>query len=195
MKVTSIIFIVIFCLLMTACKNNLGKQKEAVFAIDSILTSQTKTLLQLKASVSKEVEMNGLQKTEFIPKDSLAWANELQIFQQLTSINKPVNLGAYKEIIFEDSLSNLTVRSLKTDKKLALKELKIYYLGSPEKIRKVEGYISERNSLYSSARILSLHFSEIYNKTLLTSYSVIGGQHMILGDTVQFNIKSTIRVN
>lgn len=180
---------------MTACKNNVGKQKESVFAIDSILTSQTKTLLQLQASVSKEVEMDGLQKTEFIPKDSLAWANELQIFQQLTSINKPVNLGVYKEIIFEDSLSNLTVRSLKTDKKLPLKELKIYYLNSPEKIRKVEGYISERNSLYSSARILSLHFSEVYNKTLLTSYSVIGGQHMILGDTVQFNIQSTIRVN
>lgn len=195
MKLTSTIFIVTFCLLITACKNNLDNQKEAVFAIDSILASQTKNLLQLQASVSKEVEMDGLEKTNFTPKDSLAWANELQIFQQLATINKPVNLGVYQETVLADSLSNLTIRRLKTDKKLPLKELKIYYLGSPEKIRKIEGYISERNSLYSSARILSLYFSEVYNKTLLTAYSVTGGQHMILGDTVQFNIQSTIRVN
>jgi hypothetical protein len=194
MKFNSAIFIIIF-LLLAACKNNPGDQKEAVFAIDSILIDQTKTLLQLQASVSKEVEMDGLQKTAFTPKDSLAWANELQIFQQLAAINKPINLGVYKETIVEDSLSNLTIRSLKTDKKLPLKELNIYYLDSPEKIRKVEGYVSERNSLYSSARILTLHFSEVYNKTLLTSYSVTGGQHMILGDTVKFNIQSTIRVN
>lgn len=194
MKINSAIFI-IFCLLLAACKNNPGYQRETVFAIDSILIDQTKNLLQLQASVSKEVEMDGLEKTDFTPKDSLAWANELQIFQQLAAINKPVNLGVYKETIVEDSLSNLTIRSLKTDKKLPLKELNIYYLDSPEKIRKVEGYVSERNSLYSSARILTLHFSEVYNKTLLTSYSVTGGQHMILGDTVQFNIQSTIRVN
>jgi hypothetical protein len=181
---------------MASCKNTPTNPKENIFAIDSILTSQNKTLLQLKASVSKEVLMEGKEeKTSFLPKDSLAWANELQIFQQLGAINKPVNLGVYSETVLPDSLSNLTIRRLKTDKKLPLKELKIYYLGSPEKIRKVEGYISEENSLYSSARILSLHFSEVYNKTLLTSYSVIGGQHMILGDTVQFNIQSTIRVN
>jgi hypothetical protein len=75
MKFNSSIFIVIFCLLLAACRNNPGDQKEAVFAIDSILTNQTKTLLQLQASVSKEVEMDGLEKTDFIPKDSLAWAN------------------------------------------------------------------------------------------------------------------------
>lgn len=195
MKSTSAIFSIVFCLLLAGCRNNPVDQNEAVFAIDSILTNQSKTLLHLKASVSKEVEMNGMEKTVFTPKDSLGWANELQIFQQLASINKPINQGVYQETVLADPSSNLTIRRLKTDKELPLKELKIYYLDSPEKIRKVEGYISEENSLYSSARVLSLHFSEVYNKTLLTSYSVIGGQHMILGDTVQFNIQSTIRVN
>jgi uncharacterized protein (DUF2344 family) len=196
MKFTTGVFLLSFLLLLAACQNKPVSQKESVFAIDSILKAQNKTLLHFKASVTKEVLMDGkTEKTNMIPGDSLAWANELLIFQQLSSINKTVNRGVYQESIYSDSTSNLTIRQLKTDKKLPLKELKIYYLNSPEKIRKVEGYVREENALYSSARLLSLHFSEVCNKTLLTSYNVIGGQHMILGDTVQFNIQSTIQVN
>lgn len=196
MKITTGVLMLSFLLLLAACQNKPANQKESVFAIDSILKAQNKTLLHFKASVNKEVLMDGkTEKTNITPVDSLAWANELLIFQQLSSINKTVNRGAYQDSVYEDAASNLTIRQLKTDKKLPLKELKIYYLNSPEKIRKVEGYVREENALYSSARLLSLHFSEVYNKTLLTSYNVIGGQHMILGDTVQFNIQNTIQVN
>lgn len=182
--------------MLAGCVNTPVKQKETVFALDSILNAQNNNLLLLKATLSKEVLMDGKEEmTNFLPEDSSAWASEFQIFQQINSINKPINLGVYTETVFADSSSNLTIRRLKTERNLPLKELKVYYLENPSKIRKVEGYISESNALYSSARILSMHFSDVYNKTLLTSYSVKGGQHMILGDTVQFDIQSTIRIN
>lgn len=166
-----------------------------MLAFDSVWNAQVKSLTEAKAELTKEVHMNGVtQSTTSVISDSLAWANELEIFQPIASINKPGNRSYYQETILDDESSNLTIRRLFTEEALIVKEVRIYYLESPNHIRKIEAITNERNSLYTSARNLSLNFSEVNNKTLLTSYSVEGGQHMILGDSVQFDIHSTIRI-
>lgn len=186
---------IVCVLLFTACSNDTQVGSNQLLAFDSVWQAQVKTLTDVKAELTKEVRMNGAtQSITSVIDDSLAWANELEIFQQISSINKPGNRSYYKETILDDEFSNLTIRRLFTKEALIVKEVRIYYLNSPNNIRKIEAFTSERNSLYKSARNLSLNFSELNNKTLLTSYSIEGGQHMILGDSVQFDIHSTIRI-
>lgn len=185
----------VYLFLASGCSRDQQTNADQLLAFDSLWQAQVKALTEAEAELTKEVRMNGAtESTTFIPKDTLTWANELEIFQQIASINKPANKSYYQETILDDTSSNLTIRSLKTNEKFVVKEVRVYYLESPQSIRKIEAFTSDRNSLYESARTLSLNFSEINNKTLLTSYSIQGGQHMMLGDTVQFDIQSTIRI-
>lgn len=186
---------VVYLFLASGCSRDQQTNADQLLAFDSLWLAQVKALTEMKAELTKEVRMNGTtESTTYIPKDTLIWANELEIFQQIASINKPANRSYYQETIFDDTSSNLTIRSLKTNEKFVVKEVRVYYLEDPKNIRKIEAITSERNSLYKSARSLSLNFNEVNNKTLLTSYSIQGGQHMMLGDTVQFDIQSTIRI-
>jgi hypothetical protein len=188
-------FSIVCIFLFTSCSKDKQVGSNQLLAFDSVWNTQVKSLTEAKAELTKEVLMNGVtQSTTSVIGDSLAWANELEIFQPIASINKPGNRSYSQETILDDESSNLTIRRLFTDEALIVKEVRIYYLESPNNIRKIEALTSERNSLYTSARNLSLNFSEVNNKTLLTSYSIVGGQHMILGDSVQFDIHSTIRI-
>jgi hypothetical protein len=181
--------------LVIACSHNQQTNTDQLLAFDSLWQAQVKALTAAEAELTKEVRMNGAtESTTYVPKDSLNWANELEIFQQIASINKPANKSYYRETMLDDTASNLTIRSLKTNEKFVVKEVRVYYLENARNLRKIEAITSDRNSLYKSARTLSLNFSEVNNKMLLTSYSIQGGQHMMLGDTVQFDIQSTIRI-
>lgn len=191
----SFCFFIASLFLASGCSRDQQTNADPLLAFDSLWQAQVKALTEAEAELTKEVRMNGAtESTTFIPKDTLTWANELEIFQQISSINKPANKSYYQETILDDTSSNLTIRRLKTDEKFSVNEVRVYYLENPQSIRKIEAITSDRNSLYKSARTLSLNFSEVNNKTVLTSYSIQGGQHMMLGDTVQFDIQSTIRI-
>lgn len=191
----SFCFFIASLFLASGCSRDQQTNADPLLAFDSLWQAQVKALTEAEAELTKEVRMNGAtESTTFIPKDTLTWANELEIFQQISSINKSANKSYYQETILDDTSSNLTIRRLKTDEKFSVNEVRVYYLENPESIRKIEAITSDRNSLYKSARTLSLNFSEVNNKTVLTSYSIQGGQHMMLGDTVQFDIQSTIRI-
>lgn len=189
------ILISVTCLLsVVSCTVKETKQVRSLIAFDSLAQVQIQALTESGAQLTKVVTMNTTRdSTTFTPKDSLAWANELEIFQQISTINKPGNRDYYQDTLQDDSTSNLSIRNLTTDKNLVLKKVSIYYLESAGEIKKIEALTNDKNSLYKSARSLSLNFSRVSNKTLLTSYSIYGGQHMILGDTVQFEIQGTIR--
>jgi hypothetical protein len=188
-------FLIICIFLLNACSNDIQVSSNQLLAFDSLWQAQVKTLTEAKAELTKEVRMKGSkQSVTSVIDDSLTWATELEIFQQIAGINKPGNRSYYRETILQDEFSNLLVRRLSTDEKLMVKEVRIYYLESPKNIRKIEAFTSERNILYKSARVLSLNFKEVNNKPVLTSDSIVGGQHMILGDSVQFDIQSTIRI-
>jgi hypothetical protein len=164
------------------------------YPIDSLVQAQIKFLTESKAQLTKRAEINGSEETTtFAPKDSSAWAHELDIFAELNSINSPVNAGKYTaQGGLRDSTSNLSIHLITARSKLPVVFVKIFYLESLSRIKRVEALYQEENSLLKVTRLLILEFQEINNKTVLVSYSIEGSQQMFLGDAVQFVIRGTI---
>lgn len=157
------------------------------------METQIGYLLGHEAVVNKKAILNGVEKLTMIsPKDSLKWSEEFSIFFELNAVNKPIYKGIYKIEEYADSKSNLRVRSFSTTDDLPVKVLKVYYQKSLSELRKIEAEYNEANSLYSSRRFLTMKFENIYNKTMLTSYSVAGGQKMFLDDSVQYTIDGDV---
>ena len=93
-----------------------------------------------------------------------------------------------------DSTSNLSVQLITGKASLPIVYVKIFYLETVSKIRRVEALYQEENSLLKGSRLLILEFQEINNKAVLVSYSIEGSQQMFLGDAVQFVVKGTIAI-
>jgi hypothetical protein len=183
-------------LILSACNHN---QQEIVFyPIDSLITHQIENLSQDKAILHKEAFLKGHTDTvTYIPRDTTAWVNELDIFRQLKIMNKPVNRDSY---IVDDGLydpgSNLTVKAFTSkNEDLPVLSLRVFYDDNLLSPRRIEAVYREENTLYKSSRNLSLEFQQIDNKTVLTAYAIEGGQKMILEDSIQFAVRGKIQIN
>lgn len=191
-----IAFVVSF--IVTALASCTSQRQPATFyPIDSLVSGQIRYLTSIHARLFKEAFLSGNADTlTYSPKDTLQWISELDVFRKLDIINKPVNRDSY---LIDDGLfdpgSNLTVRAFKSLKKLPVAYLKIYYQGVIGKPRKVEALYKEENILYQSTRVLSMDFQQIENRTVLTSYEIKGGQKMVFGDSVTFNIRGKVLVD
>jgi hypothetical protein len=184
--------IAVSLILFSSCSQQ--KEKQVIYyPIDSLLKSQVNYLTEVKAKLSKDAAINGLSESNtFLPADTTAWQHELDIFFALNTLNKPINLGSYTLLTKPDSVSNLLIQSFSTTEELPVKYLNVYYLDSPSNIKKIEALYSEKNSLMRNSRLLTLVFKEVYNKNILSSYTIQGGQKMFLGDSVQFSVRGTI---
>jgi hypothetical protein len=188
-------WIIIILFFLTGCIT--GKQESDFYPIDSLVILQHTQLRDMKAMLHKTASLQGkLDSVSYVP-DSASWGKELDIFIQLQEINKPVNHGSY---LVDDNLldpsSNLTVKAFTaTEPELSVKYMKIFYQHSIDKPRRIEALFDEKNELYESSRLLSMEFRQINNKTVLTSYSIDGGQTMIMGDSVAFLIKGQILID
>src|SRR5690606_11705953 len=115
----------------------------------------------------KEALLGGKTDTiRYVPEDTLAWLTELGIFRKLDMINKPVNKENYlvSDGLFDPG-SNLTVKAFTSLVELPVVYLKIYYQGTIDKPRKIEALYDEANPLYKSARLMSMHFAQIEDRT------------------------------
>lgn len=186
---TGVILALIFT---TSCERKISG--ESIYPIDSLITSQIHYLTEAKASVKKTVHLTDMDdQTTFTPKDTIAWIEELDIFRELKAINKPANRKVYQvEDGIPDERSNLKIKSIVTTEDLPIRSMKIYYQDHAEKVRKIEARFSQKNSLYSSARFLTLEFQDVHNKTVLSSYSIDGGQKMFLADSVTYSINASV---
>lgn len=197
-KTNQVLYYVIITVLissLSACNNE--RQPASLFPIDSLITSHIYQLSGMKAGLFKEAMLGGQTDTiTYFPKDTVAWVKELDVFRELEVINKPVNKGSY---LIDNGLldpgSNLTVKAFTSLRKLPVVYLKIYHQGNIYKPRKIEALYDEGNFLYRSARQLAMHFEQVGNKTVLTSYTVRGGQKMIFADSVTYFIKGQILVD
>lgn len=163
------------------------------YALDSLLNEQVIFLSQSKASLLKKATLDDKQELKTLVPDTSLWKFELDVFAQLNDINKPTNASKYRtERDVKDATSNLLIYSIESIEKLPVSYLKVYYLNTLSDIRKIEGVYREESSLLNSARHLSMEFQNINNKIVLTSYSMTGGQKMLVGDSVQFSVHGTI---
>jgi hypothetical protein len=185
----------IWMLTLASCESE--KQPATFYAIDSLVSGQVNFLTGVKARLYKEALLKGKTDTiTFTPGDTVGWQKELDIFRKLEEINKPVNKERYEVSDgLLDRMSNLTVREFKSKEPLPVVYLKIYYHGNISKPRKIEALYDEENALYKSARLLSMQFHQVKNRTVLTSYSLKGGQKMALGDSVAFFISGKILID
>lgn len=183
-------------ILFSACLQKPVKETK-YFDVDSVVISQIKYLPKINSKLIKQELLNGKSDSSMItPRDSVAWATELDVFKQLDVINKPTNRGLYSIVDERDIKSNLMIRSFTSTKdELAVQFLKIYYHNSMANLRRVEGLYLEKNYLYTSAINLSMDFDNLYNKITLTNYTIIGNQKMFLGDSVSFTIRGKVKIN
>lgn len=184
----------------TACQPIEGTG-EKYYNLDSLLQAQTQLLVSSKAKLTKTVVLGEKTETTTVLPDSSGWANEFGTLSELALINKPVYRGLYSVSDDPDNRSNLRVLtySAKTENNkkadVAVDQVKIYYLGSLNHIKRIEGIYTEDNELYNGTHNLSIELQDVYNKNMITSYSVVGHQKMILADSVEFAIQGQIGLN
>jgi len=182
--------------MLASCGTNQKQTELKLFDFDRLLNNQARQLVKVKAVLQKDVQMQNKVEHITVPSlDSQRWMNELEIFQQLSQINKPVNRNSYSITDHDDIQSNLQVRAFHSNEQIPFQDIKIYYLETLSDIRKIEGTVNQQNPIYKSTRALTLNFNEVHNKHMLTSYSIKGGQQIIMGDTVQFNIQGFITIH
>jgi hypothetical protein len=175
---------------------NEKQNRHALYDIDSLVSFQIESLAKLQATLEKEAFVgSGKDDTVYIPKDSMAWNNELAIFRELDQINKPVNRSGY---IVDDSLfdptTNLTVKAISAVNELPVKYVRIFYDKDMTKPRKIEALYNDNNQMYSTGKIMTMEFQNVNNQHVLTAYTVQGGQKMFMGDSVTYVIKGKIVV-
>ena len=187
------LLVLIFIGLLIACSE--GKKTAALYPVDSLLNAQARYLSDKKAVLKKVVVLSGKEEEiSLSPKDIIAWRNELEVFTALDVINKPINRRYYSIEDLSDSRSNLKVKSFATKEDLPVRFIKIYYYKEPNKLRRLEAQFKESNSLYNSSRDLAMDFQQFGDTIVLTSYNIVGGQKMLLDDSVQYRISGSLSV-
>jgi hypothetical protein len=178
---------------LLSCANN--KKGIALYPVDSLLNAQATYLSGKNATLKKVVVLGGKEEAiSLSPKDIQAWRNELDIFTALDVINKPINRRYYSIEDLSDNRSNLKVKSFTTREDLPVRYIKIFYYQKPNRLRRLEAQFKESNSLYNSSRDLSMDFQQFGDTIVLTSYSITGGQKMLLDDSVQYTINGSLSV-
>jgi len=190
-----IITVTLVCMPMLLCTcARRQPEMRGTFSIDSLLRAQASLLHELRASIDKEIILKNERETiNVILNDTLAWQKELEVFDVMAAINKPVNRNRYQVTESADTKSNLRVKTFSANEDLPVEYVRLYYRDKPSRLRKLEGAQRVANGLFKSARLLSIEFDDFNGTPVMTSYSVWGGQKMLLDDTVQYDVKGRIK--
>lgn len=183
-----IIFIGLF-----SCGEIKPQETSAYFSLDSLLHQQQSKLVSKNATLNKIVfASQDSALTSFVP-DSLGWANEFQIIEEL-DINKPALVGRYSISKEKDKNSNLEIlRYQAMDNSLEVEYFELYYLKELSDLKLIKAESSESNNIFKSSKSIEIELDHINGDLLLKSYSVKGYQKMILQDSVNFIIQGKIR--
>ncbi len=187
------IVLVIACTaLLYSCNHENLKYDKPYFDFDSLVHTQVQKLGEAKGTVIKKTFLNGKKdSTAFMP-DTTQWKHELDSFQQLDVINKPMYKGNYLRTDLEDAHSNLLVRSYSAKIKSLVPEVKFFYQEGFKKLKRIEAVFIQKNVLYSTSRKMTLEFDEQHGATMISAYRVQGFQKMILSDSVKFTIEGRL---
>ncbi|MBK5279706.1 MAG: hypothetical protein JJE09_12675 [Bacteroidia bacterium] len=187
------LFFIFIGLIAISCQKQ-KVQGKRYFDLDSLVNAQILYLSKTKASLKKEVIFTEKSSASTNILDSAAWSYELDVFRQLDLINRPIYFDVYQvKDGIKDSKSNLLVRSYEADGKSPVPYLRLFYQGTPSRIKKLEALYSETNSLYSSQRKLEMYFDDAPGNPYLTGFFIEGEQKMIMSDSVHYTIRTEIQ--
>lgn len=190
------ILLVAFLFLLTACNHSSLTYDKPYFDFDSLVTHQIKSLSPLGDSIKKIALMDGKQDASNFKATEEALRHELDVFQQLDVINKPIFKKAFLVSDEEDTKSNLKVRLYQLNPQSNLKSpvdfVRLYYLNNLHHLKKIEAVYQEENALYFTKRKLTVEFEERADRSMLKRYAISDVQKMILNDSVKFTISSTV---
>ena len=159
------------------------------YNIDSLLDAQLRLLTEVKFHKKHQPEEH---LTEIILEmDSLELSNAISIFR-LFDINKPSLKNAYQIVDnIADSSSNLTILHYKLsdeDSNQLLKEMHFYYLDSIHNLKKIIAKSSSGSFIYRSYNLYELTFDQIYEQTLLKTYTINTTQKALFRDSIHSTI-------
>lgn len=178
-------------ILLAACAEK-QESGQKYFDFEAMIDEQVDQLRQRGRVLEKATAMGVVQTDSTFLPSGKGWEAELEIFRDLEIINRPAFRKVYQlRDPIEDSNSNLKIREYVTDK-APLRLLRFYYHDKFERLKKIEGFITEKNYLYTTCRTLTMEFEEEEDKPQLIRYAMTGFQKMLLGDTVRFSVQGQI---
>ena len=171
-------------------------QQTPYFDVPSLVRQQVYWLDSLNPPVTLQARIGTQTEAETVRKDSAAWAETLQLFQQ-ANINRPVLQGAYEE---SDSLladQNLRLRTYRYQQSDAaeIPYLKVYYRDSLSNVYRIETAFQEDNILYSTHRNMRMTFAQYREGPRLTAFETIGKQKMMFRDSVTYVTRGEVQYN
>ena len=169
-------------------------RQKPYFDLPGLVQQQLYYLDSLNPPVVLQARIGTQTETETTRKDSAAWAETLQLFQQ-TNINRPVLQGAYEEsdsIIPNQNLRIKTYRYKQTPSG-EIPYLKVYYRDSLTNVYRIETAFQEDNVLYSTHRNMWMTFTPYQGKPRLTAFETVGKQKMMLRDSVTYVARGEVQ--
>ena len=193
-QVTARVWMGMLIMLFAACRPE-GSEVDAVsstgeyFDVQGLINRNAAQLMEMNVLLYKKATFAGNVEQTTIKLDSVALADELDVFREV-DINKPVLSGRYlteKEIV--DGQEVIIYRA--DDKEeLNVNYLRIFKDSESGEVERIEALFSSRNVLYNSTRLLSMQYGEVNGMNLPVYYTVEGSQKMIFNEKENYMIKA-----
>lgn len=178
-------------LIIFGCTQKRSVDQRVFYNIDSLVNSQIH-LLKGQYELNKSVAINEKQEQLQLVPDSTQWSRELEIFRQLEQVNKVAFRDSYVVSETRDTNSNLTVREIKAKEEVPVSVLRLYYLRTPNDLRKVEATFVEENALYTTTKRVVMELERFNNVNLLHRYRIESSQVSMIDDSVHFVIAGEV---
>ena len=179
---------------LSACQSSIKTQRANQFNADSLINALVHALNSQQAALTKATYMGDKSYKIEIAGNDVNWEQELEIFRSLAQINKPTYDGLYRVHSISDTVSNLIIKSWICQKDAPLQTLRVYYLNTPDQLRKLEAIFSVSNFLYQSRKKMTLEFEAIDTPPHLESYQVEVHQRLIMSAAGDFTLKGFINI-
>jgi len=186
------VFVIALVASLGSCHRENLKYDKPYFDFDSLVRAQIIKLSEAKPRLQKITSLRGKTDSTSAVPDTTQWKHELDTFQQLDIINKPLYKGNYRRMDGKDDHSNLLVHSYTAQIKSLVPEVKFFYEGNFQKIKRIEAVFMEGNVLYTTSRRMVLEFEEQHGFRMISGYQVQGFQKMIFSDSVPFSIEGRL---
>lgn len=152
------------------------------FDLDSLVKTQVELILQSEKKLTKQVILDGETESQSFTPTKEQLEDEFKVFLEL-DLNQPNYVGAYMETVTESVLRY----DLKPDQESAVKFLEISYENGD--VNQITGQFVENKDIYNHEREVVVNFRE----DIIASYTIIGNQDMIIGDSVYFKIDAELK--